>query len=361
MEPITPSPITLIESPAVSESLPPIAIVEALDSHGRVQARHRLIGVDASCTIGRDLHCELVIDDAFVAARHTQLVLQADGRVVVIDLGSANPTRLPTAKGSKTLNAHVPTALSDEILLLGNTRIRIRTQLEAPSKEQPLKYSALLQHRITLAIVGIVAVCLLNVYQHWLGAPSKLFNDVLSSTMAFAIGIATWVALWALVSRVVYGKWNIRTHLAIACVGLAASMLVEQLLEPAAYVLQWNWLSWLGGAASIGCVLAVLYLHLRVATELTVRTAVLVTLILPGLIGGASKWLELERNERNVTIVDIDTSVYPPVLLRTQGKSLDDYLNRVSDLKAQAQHKRLRSLKDSPLNGSEDIEESFEE
>ena len=46
----------------------------------------------ASLTVGRDTHCDIVVDDVTVSARHAEVMLTRDGDVFVTDCGSTNGT-----------------------------------------------------------------------------------------------------------------------------------------------------------------------------------------------------------------------------------------------------------------------------
>jgi hypothetical protein len=51
-------------------------------------------GTESSVTIGRDIACNLVLADLTVSRRHAGLLREAGGGWLLIDLGSANGTRL---------------------------------------------------------------------------------------------------------------------------------------------------------------------------------------------------------------------------------------------------------------------------
>src|SRR5712671_3690700 len=108
---------------------PPLAaamLIEVLDTHGRVQTRHRLTGAGATCKIGRSLNCDIALDDAYAAAEHTAISLLEDGRVAITDLGSSNGTRINSEQGSQRLS-NASATLGGAQLIVGRTRLRIRT------------------------------------------------------------------------------------------------------------------------------------------------------------------------------------------------------------------------------------------
>jgi pSer/pThr/pTyr-binding forkhead associated (FHA) protein len=80
----------------------PVMLVDVLDDHGNVQQRLRVAGTGGQCRIGRSLAAEIPIDDAFAAPEHARLTLQADGRVLVEDMGSRNGARAMARVSSGT-------------------------------------------------------------------------------------------------------------------------------------------------------------------------------------------------------------------------------------------------------------------
>ena len=69
-------------------------LIEQLGSHGHTVLRQRITGAGTQCRIGRDLGCDIVVDDEHAAPQHAVLTLLEDGRVRVQDLGTRNGTTL---------------------------------------------------------------------------------------------------------------------------------------------------------------------------------------------------------------------------------------------------------------------------
>ena len=71
-----------------------VMLIEEIGPQGHPVLRQRFAGAGAECRIGRDLGCDIVVDDEHAAPQHALLTLLEDGRVNVRDLGTRNGTRV---------------------------------------------------------------------------------------------------------------------------------------------------------------------------------------------------------------------------------------------------------------------------
>ena len=61
-------------------------LVEQIGPYGYPILQQRFTGAGTTCRIGRDLGCDVIVDDEHAAAEHAVLTLLEDGRVSVRDL-----------------------------------------------------------------------------------------------------------------------------------------------------------------------------------------------------------------------------------------------------------------------------------
>jgi FHA domain len=322
-----------------------VMLVEVQDVHGHTHIRQRTTGIGAQCRIGRSLACDVVIDDPFVAAEHTLLTLQEDGRVHVQDLGSVNGTRV---------NGHRIARDAGEIiargdLLIGRTHLRVRTQEGSVAPERAFRRDPLRRHRTVLAVLGLAMCFVFAAFFQWADAPENLGPRVLVAELAALAGLAIWVACWALISRLTVGAWQVRIHLSIAafCVGLWAWG--YWLYSVSAFAFQWKWL-WMVLVTIAACIaLAAAYLHLRHATHFR-RPASLSLAVLAPLICGGVWWLvDLQLDPRTVNRVTTGTQIYPPYMRVAPSTDLADYLADAAALKRAANRNRQESLLETPI------------
>ena len=328
----------------------PVMVLEVFDTHGRVLERLRLTGAGATCTVGRDVACDIVLDDVYAAAKHTTLTLRDDGRVVVTDLGSRNPTRidderLPGATSGTTASAVV----DDATLIVGRSRLRVRTVHSPLPAEKLFRRDLLQRYPTTLALTGLALSLTYVAFDRWMSAPEQLTADTLIAMLAVLAGLGVWIGMWALTTRVSHGAWTLRTHIAIATNAAAIAVWSSWWSGAAAFALQWRWIVIPGIALGLAAVAYALYLHLRKSTHIAARTAAILAAVLPLALSGALWWIELDGNARNVNRIDPGIAIFPPNYRLTASTDLGDYLNRVNSLRSDANRERQKSLAEMPL------------
>jgi hypothetical protein len=340
-------------------------LIEILDSHGRVQSRERgmLTAENPSFTIGRSVNADVTVDDPHVAAMHASVTLTPEGKLLASDLGSVNGIVIAGKRHRRTANADSlgeaqNLELTDGLLQVGRTRLRVRTAHEtlAPEKPDQLRPASILHDPAWIAGIGLVAGAAQLIYSNWLGAPRDLATLVVTTLISAALGASAWIAAWALLSRVILGEWRWLRHAAIF-LGIAAIFVaIEGLLELAWFTFslpQWSTRAAWVGAVAFGCAL---YFHLTQASNITARRAALVACIVPALSGASSQWL-LERNQaQNVNHIGTSLRVYPPSLRLGAAGTLDDYLKDATALRDAADKKRKTTPADEEEGGESDEE-----
>jgi len=312
-----------------------------------VQLRQRVTGTPAIYKVGRSLACDIVLDDPYVAAEHTAIELLEDGRVAISDLGSRNGTRLRSAQASERLSNETVTRTEAD-LIVGRTRVRIRTAHTTLAAERLFRRDLLQRHKTPLAACGAAAVLILAVSSEWLQAPENLAPKILIAVVASMAIVVVWIGVWALITRISHGVWNLRLHAAIACNAVALAVASIWLFPIAQFATQWTWLAPVKLCATGGAMLAALFLHLRTSTHLSRRTALIVTALVPLLLGTMA-WVQLQSESRDVNRLAIDTPIYPPELRVARGVELDEYLASIDSIKRAANRNRQRSLTENPL------------
>lgn len=321
-------------------------LVEVLDEHGHIQLRQRFAGVGAQCRIGRSLTCEVIVDDAFAAPEHARLTLQADGRVLVQDLGSRNGTRLD----GRLIDRESGQPIARGELRIGKTRVRVRTANDDPLEPERLfRRDPLRRHRTSLAATGLLLCLAFALFLQWTYAPERLAQQVVVAELLVVAGLAVWVGAWALVSRLTVGAWQLRIHLAIAAFCVALWVWGYWLYTVAAFATQWRWLGpfvlGLGAWVALGAA----YLHLRHATQFRRVASLSLAVLAPLLCGGVLWLVDLQLDPRTVNRVEHGAKVFPPSLRLAPSMDLDDYLTDVETLKREASRNRQQSLLEVPI------------
>ena len=326
-----------------------VMLLEVLDDHGGVQSRLRVAGEGGHCRVGRSLSCDLCIDDPYAAPEHVQLTLQSGGGVLVQDLGSRNGTRhdgQPVQSGGKVIEGGE--------LLVGRTRVRVRTLNEPLPGERLFRRDLLRRHRTLLAMAGVVLCFAFAVFTQWVLTPERLTQRVLIAVLLALAGVSIWAGAWALVSRLTVGAWKVRIHAAIGASCMAMWVWGSWLYAIAAFALQWRWLLPLAVVLAAAVALAATYLHLRNATHFD-RLASTTLAIIAALICCGVWWLvELQIDPRTVNRVELGPRVQPPALRLVPSMDQGDYLSDAAALKREANRLRQASLLETPIMDADD-------
>lgn len=323
----------------------PVMLVEVLDVHGHVQIRQRVAGAGGQCHIGRSLRCDVTIDDPYLAAEHTRLTLQQDGRVLVQDLNTRNGTRVD----GQLIDAQTGRLIVQGELQIGRTHVRVRTGEARLAEERPFRRDPLRRYRTLLALVGLLACFTFAAFLQWTYAPEQLAERILIAELIVVAVLSLWIAAWCLVSRLTAGAWQVRIHLAIAacCMGLWAWG--YWLYTVAAFAVQWRWVGPFAVFLAALVALAAAYLHLRNATHLRPVISLLLALLVPPLLGGVWWVVDQQMDPRTVNRMETGPEIYPPYLRLAPSTDVSDYLSDTAALKREANRNRQQSLLENPV------------
>ncbi len=325
-------------------------LVEQADTHGHGALPRRFRGAGTECRVGRDFDCDIVVDDEYAAPQHALLTLLEDGRVRVQDLGTRNGTRVDGDR----VPADGGAVIEQGEVIVGRTRFRIRTRHTPTGPERIFQRDFVRRHRTVLAVAGVSACIAFGGFMQWLDAPALMLRGITTAALLALAVIATWTGLWALVSKLNQGRWEVRTHAAIASSGAALCAWEYWLAGPLAFATQWSVFVRLGVAAAGTVALAALYLHLRKATRYGRRTA----LALAGaatLVIGAIAWIvTVGVEDTDVNRVILGPEVRLGAKRMVPNRDIADYLAGVDDLRLAAGRQRQKSLLDAPLADADD-------
>ena len=324
-------------------------LIEQLGLHGHPLLRQRFEGAGTECRIGRDLGCDIVVDDEHAAPQHALLTLLEDGRVSVRDLGTRNGTRVD----GELVPADSGAIVEQGEIIVGRTRLRVRTRHAPIGTERVFRRDFVRRHRTLLAVAGVLACIAFGGFLQWLDAPSAMLRRVTTAGLIVLGAIALWSGLWALISKLNHGSWNVRVHVAIASFGAAFCAWGYWMGSLVSFAAQWTALVQAGVAVAGSVALAALYLHLREATHYSRRIA----LALAGavtLVIGAIVWIgTIAVEDGDVNRVNLGPDVRLGARRVVPNRDITDYLAEVDKLKLAAARERQKSLLNSPLADAE--------
>lgn len=324
-------------------------LVDVVDALGRGRLRHRVVGVGSRCSIGRSLHCDVVLDDDFAAAEHAVLTLLEDGRVHVQDLGTRNGTRV----NGDRIPADGGRVIDGGELIVGHSRLHVRSGHESLPPERLFRRELLRRHRTALAVAGTSACIGLVALWRWLEAPASLQVAVLTSALQTVFALVLWSAPWWLVTRLNHGEWQVRLHVAIAASGLAVGAAAYGVFDIMAFVTQWAWLDGLRVVVVVGVAGMTIFLHMRKATHYTPNIALTIAGVVTLALTSAGWIVNRQFEDRDVDRVVLGPAVYPSFQRLAPSADLDSYLDDVATLQRAASQNRQRSFPEERPVGDE--------
>jgi hypothetical protein len=327
-----------------------VMLIEQIGLHGHLVLRQRFAGAGAECRIGRDLGCDIVVEDEHAAPQHTLLTVLEDGRVSVRDLGTRNGTRVD----GKRVPADLGAIIEQGEVIVGTTRLRVRTTHTPIGQERVFRRDFVRRHRTWLATAGVLMCIGYGGFLEWLDAPSSLLRDVMKAALVVLGVIALWSGLWALITKLNRGIWQVRVHVAIASIGAAFCAWSYWLAGLVAFAAQWSILVQVGVVLAAGTTLAALYLHLREATYYGRRVSLALAGATTLLIGVVAWIITIGVDDGDVNRVDLGPDVRLGAARVVPNRDIDDYLADVDKLQRAAGRNRQKSLLDEPLADADD-------
>ena len=240
-------------------------LVEVLGPHGQLRGRTRLTSLPA--VMGRGYGSDVLIDDPHVCPRHAELVRDAQGGLVLRDLGSVNGIGAPSGG---TRDAPISLSSGDRVKL-GAISIRV-LELDHPvAPATPLAASgsitsSILQPWRALAVCAGAWLALAFTSYQASAESEAVVSAVQQSVYTFVV-IAIWAGGWGLATRIVSHRFSVLSHAAWAA-GLVILMLVVIAAD--------EWLDFLFPGAGVASLLtgvgAMLLLPVLVAGHLEIAS-----------------------------------------------------------------------------------------
>jgi hypothetical protein len=328
-----------------------VIVIDVLAAHDRVRERHRIErpGETASCTIGRGAAADVVLDDAHIAPVHARVTVNAAGEVTVSDLGSVNGIEI----GGHRVHGVQDAPLTDGIIRLGRTRLRVRTAQEVLPAEISDRTDSPQETRkrdfrwLAIGFAVTLATLAFSVWTVTMQSRELATAMIIMLLGLMAVG-GVWIALWALVSRVAFGESRWLRHAAIFFCVVAAlqlvSMLIDVISAASGLYLPPFAAMWIVGIAAA----AALATHLVNGSPMQSRYAIAIGVLIPAIVLGATQWTMTHSQNRSANYIPDRNEIVPPALALRGGEPLETFVADLRELKAQADAKRAFVEKEDP-------------
>jgi hypothetical protein len=217
----------------VTPSAPEAAVVELLGRDGRATLVQRVTRWPVR--IGRSPACDIVLDDAHLAAEHAELHLRPEGGVQLKLLSSRNGGSV----GGKRLAAGAEAALPEGGgFQLAGCSLRLRTSADVLAPEQALIVQQARHWALLPAL--LLAMLFFQWVDRWSAVdPDARWVDYASPLLAPLAFVLAWAGLWSLASQLFQHRFPFTAHLRRALVVIVALQVLEWLLPAVAYAFSW--------------------------------------------------------------------------------------------------------------------------
>lgn len=319
----------------------PPYFIETLARNGEVLNRQHVAALPIR--LGRGYDNDFILDDAHTAARHAVIEADADGALVLRDLGSQNGSvHLGKRKQRIALDG-------DTVVRLGHTNVRVRGADHAvPPELTDTTMHGWEGGKPALAGLGLIAAT--AALTNWLNDTRAFEAISYLLVIAYALGGGlVWSAIWAFGNRLFGRHARLGRHLFILGCGLAAMEAWKIASGVLAYSYSMEWLTRYGRHAIIGIVCAMVFFHLRTIKPHHPRRLAAVCLVLMLLGSGLGLVSNLKLTGR-LADEPYMSVLLPPAFRHSPDHRPDEFFARAAKLKASADAERARSAD----NGSDD-------
>jgi hypothetical protein len=314
-----------------------LILIDVLDSHGMMLSRQRLaLSPGQPLRVGRDLGCDVVLSDPYVAPRHAELSLRDDGSIRIDDLGTINGL-IVADKRVEHFTLLGPAANHVQV---GHSHLRIRISVpldpERPDRESTR--SRVLEYGI-VAVGGLLCAGFAG-FDTWVSSPDAVPAAFVRVALSGSAVLAGWFALWMLLGRAVRSRWQWLGNAAITLGAAASALWLWWGAAVAAFASGLHQLyQYRSGGVLVIAALA-LFLHLRTATRLRKRTAA-ASAVMASLIAGLGwLWFQEQQHGDDADRVPAPAPIFPPEWSRHPGTRLDRFLDEGLDLRSAADQHR---------------------
>ncbi|MES2262325.1 MAG: FHA domain-containing protein [Pseudomonadota bacterium] len=299
--------------------------IEMLARNGDVLHRHRVDQLPIR--IGRGYDNDFILDDAHTAASHAVIDADADGKLVLRDLGSQNGV---VHRGKR--HASIPLD-GDTVVRLGHTRLRVRDHAfpVAPELADTTMHA---WEGAAPALTGLALIVLFTVAEQALSDAESFQAIRYLLVIASGLGAAVvWSGLWALANRLFGVHARFGRHLFILGSGLVTVGLWKAISSVLAYAWSAEALTHYANIVTLAIVCTMLFFHLRTIKPHHPKRMASMCAVLMAVASGLMLMSNLQNNGRLSDELYMSV-LLPPVLRQSPDISVDQFMGKAARLKS---------------------------
>lgn len=212
---------------------PQAAVVELLGRDGRALLVQRV--THWPVRIGRSPACDIVLDDAHLAAEHAELHWRPEGGATLRLLDSHNGGSVAGRRLASGAAADLP---AGGVFQLAGSALRLRTSADALAPEQVLVVQQVRHWALLPAL--LLAMLFFQWVDRWSSVdPDARWIDYAMPLLAPLVLVLGWAGLWSLASQLFQHRFPFTTHLRRALLVIVGLQVLEWALPALAYALSW--------------------------------------------------------------------------------------------------------------------------
>ncbi|HEV7816333.1 MAG TPA: FHA domain-containing protein [Janthinobacterium sp.] len=320
--------------------------IETLAPGGELLSRRQVPALPIR--LGRGYDNDLILDDAYVGARHAVVEAYGEGHLMLRDLGSPNGSVHQGKRHSSIILG------GDTVVRLGHTNLRVRGADHAvpPALADTTNHG---WEGAKPALIGLGLVIALAIISNWL-SDSQAFelNNYLLVIASFLGGALVWGAAWAVGNRLFGGQARFGRHLFILGCGLAAMELWEVFSNVAAFAWSLEWLTRYGNHALIAIACCMIFFHLSTVKPHHPRRFAVGSLVLLLLGSGLMLISNLQLYGRPSGEELYMSVLLPPSLRQSRDHTVDEFVAGAAKLKSGLDVQRSNPVEDSDDSEDDD-------
>ena len=296
-----------------------VILVDVLDAHRRMISRQRLALQPAGppLVIGRDVACDIIVNDPYTAARHAELSLEPDGTVRITDLNTVNGLIL---QGERVRSATLA-GLDDGEIQIGHSHLRLRASTDRLAPERPDLESLRSRHREYGTILAGALLCIgFAGFRAWAGSPDNVPLAAVTSLLLGAAVLGAWFVFWVLLGRAVRSRWQWSRNAAVTLGAAAAALWLAWITDVAVFATGVPRLKVYGAILGLAIVGSALYLHVRIATRMRRPRAAAIACVVPLMGIAAFLWFDNQRHAGDVNHIATPGGHLSAVLVPAQRR-----------------------------------------
>ena len=319
--------------------------VETLARNGDVLHRHQVASLPIR--LGRGYDNDYIVDDDHCAARHAVIDADAEGRLVLRDLGTINGA---VHRGKRVAEVVMT---GDTVVRLGHTSLRVRAA-DFPVPAEQLDRTRHGWEGARPGLAGMVLIGATALFTVWLNdtMPFQLIRYL--QALAYGIGAGlVWCGAWAFANRLFGRHARLGRHLFVFGCGLAAITVYKLISSLVAYSLSLEFITRYGAHIAVAIAAVTLFHHLVTVKPNGRRRFAIICASL-GLLGSGLIVISNEQRTGRAGDELYMSVILPPATRLAPNHSVDQFMGEVGAMRARLDAERSKKVKDAAAAEEED-------